>query len=76
MVIINCDSTEDDAHGVATAAFDEAASTWRGVSWQNGGRSLVPWQNGSLAYFFLPRFFYEQGPRAARIRGAPLPHSH
>ena len=27
MVIINCDSTEDDAHGVATAAFDEAAST-------------------------------------------------
>jgi hypothetical protein len=27
MVITNCDSTEDDAHGVATAAFDEAAST-------------------------------------------------
>jgi hypothetical protein len=27
MVIINCESTEDDAHGVATAAFDEAAST-------------------------------------------------
>jgi hypothetical protein len=26
MVIINCESTEDDAHGVATAAFDEAAS--------------------------------------------------
>jgi hypothetical protein len=46
MVIINCDNTEDDAHVVATAAFDEAASSLGELGFEYEVSACLSQKNG------------------------------
>jgi hypothetical protein len=65
------------AAAAATTTANAAAATLRTPGWLEQRRAAVIGQRKIRALFFFPGgLLHKQGPRRARLRGAPLPHSH